>query len=907
MLRWLTLLLLLVHVTPQAAAKVPQGVISEGHIEGVQAFRLPNGLRVLLVPEPSAASLTVEVAYSVGSRHEGYGEAGMAHLLEHLMFKGTSRFPKPDEEIDKRGGEWNAETEVDHTRYYQTHLPGNENLRLALAIEADRMTQVRFRQSDLSREFQVVRNELELADSEPRDILVRRIHHAAFSVHSYGRDPIGTRSDIERVSIARLQAFYARHYRPDNAHLIVAGPIAVEPTLGLIVELFGKIRAAGPPAERTYTEEPPQDGERYVTVRRVGKLPLVGLYYHTVAAADPDQAALLALSDILTRPGSGRLYKALVETGLAVQVSSDSELRSEPGGLLILTELRSGGDPAKVTQVMTSLIEDLAHKGISAEELRRFQARALVNHERLLRSPSDLTHMLGMLATTSDYRLLFLLRDRIQRLTIEEVQQAAQRYLSRQNRTVGQFIPAEQPPPKHARPPVDVSLLFRQFHGGAQVQPGEPFAQTPSAIAQRVITRKLATGMQLIMVPKKTRGQHVELALHLSLGSAETLRGKEAAIGLLAPLLLRGSRQHDHQQLLDELDRHKAELLASSEGGLPGLISQQLDMAGSTVRDELPALLGLLHEVLTAPGLRPEQFERIRQQALAACEDQTHNPMTQALIKLVRYSSPWPSSDPRYLPTTNEQITRLLAVTLDDLRTLAAELLGGEHATLVIVGDFDPEAISQQVTKLFSGFVAKRPFVRLAHPFQTVQPSSLTVQLPDRDSSAVAVLLPFALKDSDPDYPALLLWQQIFGGNTTARLNQRLRERDGLSYEVRSSLRIPTLDDNAYLAALATSAPQNGRAALTAISEEIKLLLDKGPTVAELAQAQQGYDRQLDAMISDDDDLAMLLARLSAVGRDIRYLDELRAKVRNVTKDELLHAAQRHLRNAPLVSALTHE
>lgn len=907
MLRWLTLLLLLVHVTPQAAAKVPQGVISEGHVEGVQAFRLANGLRVLLVPEPSAASLTVEVAYSVGSRHEGYGEAGMAHLLEHLMFKGTARFPKPDEEIDKRGGEWNAETEVDHTRYYQTHLPGDENLRVALAIEADRMTQVRFRQSDLSREFQVVRNELELADSEPRDILLRRIHHAAFSVHSYGRDPIGTRSDIERVSIARLQAFYARHYRPDNAHLIVAGPIAIDQTLGLIVELFGKIRAVGPPPERTYTEEPPQDGERYVTVRRVGKLPLVGLYYHTAAAADPDQAALLALADILTRPGSGRLYKALVEAGLAVQVSSESEQRSEPGGLLVLTELRSGGDPAKVTQVMTSLIEELAQKGITTEELRRFQARALVNHERLLRSPGDLAHTLGIFATLSDYRLVFLLRDRIQKLTVEEVKQAAQRYLSRQNRTVGQFIPADQPPPKHARPPVDASSLFQHFHGGPQVQPGEPFAQTPRAIAQRVITRKLATGMQLIMVPKKTRGQHVELALHLSLGSAETLRGKEAAIGLLAPLLLRGSKQLDHQHFLDELDRHKAELLASSDGGLPGLVSQQLDMAGSTVRDELPALLGLLHEVLTSPRLAPEEFERIRQQALASCEDQTHNPMAQALIKLVRYSSPWPSSDPRYLPTTSEQITRLLAVTLDDLRTLAAELLGGEHATLVVVGDFDPEAVSQQVSKLFSSFVAKRPFVRLARPFQAVSPSSLTVQLPDRDSSAVATLLPFALKDSSPDYPALLLWQQIFGGNTTARLNQRLRERDGLSYEVRSSLRIPTLDDNAYLAALATSAPQNGNAALRAMTEEIKLLLDKGPTEAELVQAKQGYDRQLDAMITDDDDLAMLLARLSAVGRDIRYLDELRAKVRSVTLPELLLAAQRHLRSAPLVSALTHE
>jgi zinc protease len=209
--------------------------------------------------------------------------------------------------------EWNAETEVDQTRYYQTHLPSEENLRVALSIEADRMTQVRFRQADLSREFQVVRNELELADSDPRDILMRRVHHAAFSVHSYGRDPIGTRSDIERVSLARLQAFYARYYRPDNAHLVISVDRSRRKArcAWWSESCLARFARSSPPPERTYTEEPAQDGERYVTVRRVGKLPLVELYYHTAAAADPDQAALAALADILVRPGSGRLYKAL--------------------------------------------------------------------------------------------------------------------------------------------------------------------------------------------------------------------------------------------------------------------------------------------------------------------------------------------------------------------------------------------------------------------------------------------------------------------------------------------------------------------------------------------------------------------------------------------------------------------
>ena len=225
----------------------------------------------------------------------------------------------------------------------------------------------------------------------------------------------------------------------------------------------------------------------------------------------------------------------------------------------------------------------------------------------------------------------------------------------------------------------------------------------------------------------------------------------------------------------------------------------------------------------------------------------------------------------------------------------------------VLIGDFEPEAVFQQVSKLFAGFVAKRPFARLPRPHQRVASVDLAVQLPDRDSAVVAMLLPFACKDTDPDYPALLLWQQIFGASTTSRLNQRLRERDGLSYEVRSSLRIPTLDDNANVAALATCAPPNGKSALAAVQEELRLLLDKGPSAVELAQAQIAYDRQLEAMMADDDDLALLLLQLAKVGRDIRYIEQLRAQVRQVTLAQVLAAAQRHLAAASVVRAITHE
>lgn len=892
--------------TPKASFPV-KGVAAEGEVEGVFAYRLKNGLRVLLVPEPSASSVTVEVAYSVGSRHEGYGEAGMAHLLEHLLFKGTARFPKPDAEIDRRGGSWNAETEVDQTRYYQTHLPSLDNLRLALSIEADRMTQVRIRQADLDREFQVVRNELELADSEPRDLLARRLHHAAYVIHGYGKDPIGTRSDIERARVERLQAFYARHYRPDNAHLVIGGPIERAKTLALVAELFAPIRPQGPPPEKTHTEEPAQDGERFVTVRRVGKLPLLAMYFHTASVADPDQAALSALSYVLARPGSGRLYKALVETGLAVSVSAENELRAEPGGFLLFIELRSTTDPQRVQQIVAATLSELVQHGITDTELRRFFHHVQAEHHRLSCNPIELVHALSIFATLGDFRLLFYLRNQALSVTAEQVQTVAQRYFVAQNRTTALFLPEKVPPPKTLRATAEVQAALKTFQPGGPLQTGEPFVQAPKNLAQRLVERTLDNGLRLILVPKATRGQQVEWVLSVPFGNEPSIKGKEAVVSLLAPLLGRGTQSLDYDRFLDELDVRKGTFAATTRASIPGQLGQHLDLSGRTVRSELPALLSLVSDVVKQPGLRPAEFERVRQQAVAQTEELIHNPMAQALLHLFRHATAFPPNDPRYLPTTDEQLARLAQAKFSDVRFVAQDLLGGQQGRLVLVGDFDPNEVLTAATKQFGSFVAKQPFARLPRPYKPVSPADVRVPLPDKDSAAAAILLPFPLADDHPDFPALVLWHQVFGAQSVSRLNQRLREKEGLSYEVQSFLQIPTKDNGAFLAALATCAAKNGPKTLAAMREELRRLLEQGPTQEELAQAITGYDKQLDAMLAEDDDLAEVLSRLAFVGRDIRYIDDLRARIHRVTLSQVTEAGKRHLANAPLLSALTHE
>src|SRR4051794_6183654 len=259
-----------------AAQALPKKIIS---IEGVSEYRLPNGLRVLLLPDPAVETVTVHIVYLVGSRHEGYGEKGMAHLLEHLLFKGSAKYPDIKGELTRRGARWNGTTSNDRTTYFETLSATPENLEWAIAMEADRMVNSRVSKADLDSEMTVVRNEFELGENNAGSVLFQRMQQLAFPWHNYGNPIIGQRADIEKVPIDKLQAFYRLWYQPDNAVLLVAGRFEEPRALELVVRHFGAIAKPARTLPSFYTEEPTQDGERSVTLERAGDNQLVQALY----------------------------------------------------------------------------------------------------------------------------------------------------------------------------------------------------------------------------------------------------------------------------------------------------------------------------------------------------------------------------------------------------------------------------------------------------------------------------------------------------------------------------------------------------------------------------------------------------------------------------------------------------
>src|SRR5580698_2609320 len=274
------------------AQTLPPGVQKKASEGGITEYDFPNGLRVLLYPNPANPKITVNVTYLVGSRFEGYGETGMAHLLEHMDFIETTNGRQIKNEIVARGASWNGTTSDDRTNYFETVPATDENLKWALGLEADRMVKVKFTKQILDTEMTVVRNEFERGENSPQSILRERVEATAYLWHNYGKSTIGSKDDIEKVPVERLAAFYKKYYQPDNAVLILTGRLDETKTLQMVADSMGKIPRPTRKLEADYTVEPAQDGERFVKLSRVGEGQDLIIAFHGPSAGHPDSAAL---------------------------------------------------------------------------------------------------------------------------------------------------------------------------------------------------------------------------------------------------------------------------------------------------------------------------------------------------------------------------------------------------------------------------------------------------------------------------------------------------------------------------------------------------------------------------------------------------------------------------------------
>ena len=871
-----------------AAAQGPQFVRA---VEGIAEFKMENGMQVLLFPDASRPTVTVNVTYFVGSRHEGYGEAGMAHLLEHMVFKGTPNHPTIPADLTQRGAQFNGTTWLDRTNYYETLTASDDNLDFALKMEADRMVNSFIKGEDLASEMTVVRNEFERGENSPQRVLMQRMMSGAFEWHNYGKSTIGNRADIERVPVENLKRFYQRFYQPDNAMLIIAGKFDPRKALELTQKYFGSIPKPDRVLDNTYTEEPAQDGERLVTVRRVGEVPMAGVLYHVPAGGHPDFAALEVLTGVMAGEPSGRLYESLVKRRIAASMFGTTFALHDPGVIMFLAEAAQGVDGPTLLQAIIDSVEGAAEKPFTAEEVERARQELLRQRELRFNSSSSVAIELSDWAAQGDWRLYFVFRDRLEAVTPEDVLRVASDFLKPSNRTAGLFEPTETPERTAIPATPDLQAMIGDYKGREEVAQGEEFDASPEAIENRLKRGKLSSGIKVTLLEKKTRGSSVDLRLTLRYGSPGTMKNNATAAEYLPSLLMRGTENMSRQQINDELDNYRAQMRVSGDAG-------NLTISLQTKRENLVPVLGILEEVLRKPSFPAEELEFIREEQIAAAGQQMTEPTAIASRIVQRKISRYAPEDPRYVPTMEEDLQRTREVTIDQIKSLYKELIGAGVGELTIIGDFDPQQVQPVVDRITAGWKSEVPFERLVRESVENETGDFEqVNTPDKANAAYFAGMTLAMRDDDADYPALAIGNFILGGGgLSSRLADRVRQKEGLSYTVQSSLQTSAVDQRSVFYIFAISNPENANKVHVAVQDELSKLITNGITEKELEDAKKGFLQQQEVRRTSDRGLASLLESYAFIGRDMKFMSDFEEKVKSLTVDQVNAALKKHIK-----------
>jgi len=868
-------------VTIASAQTLPTGVERRATMAGITEYAYPNGLRVLLLPDAGSATMTVNMVYMVGSRHEGYGETGMAHLLEHMNFILTTDGRNIKQELTGRGATWNGTTSYDRTNYYETFKASEDNLKWALGLEADRMLKMRIEKTLLDTEMTVVRNEFERGENSVNNVLAERVLSTAFLWHNYGKSTIGSRQDIEKVPIDRLAAFYRKYYQPDNAVLVVAGPIDPAKTLTMIQQSLGVIPRPTRKLDETYTVEPIQDGERYVELRRVGKGKNLMIAYHSPAMAHPDAGIIEVMEGVLTGPGgSGRLYKALVETKKALSVNMSIMELHDPGLVTVSVSLNDEQSVDEAKKIVFDTIANLVKEPPTREEVDRARNSIVQRMDREFTSSQDLAMSMTDMVASGDWRLLFMNYEEIKRSTVEDVVQVAKTYFKDSNRTVGVFIPEAAPDRVSVPDAPSMDQLLRNYPTSINVTDGEVLDPTPASIEKRITRLKLPSGYKVVMLPKGTRGNTVTAEINLRFGNESLLSGKAAAAQMAGALLMRGTSTMSRQQIQDAMQKINARIGIS--GGLSGA-SASID---TTAENLIPAIR-LAVQILRDPAFPESDFEQIRTQQLAAIERGRTEPGSLVTEAIQANLSPFPRSDVRHSRTMDEQVEDLKKVTLEDVKAFYKQFYGASNGELVVVGKFTPDEVRRAAEETLGSWASPSPYARIASKALPVTPINRKIETPDKENAQFNAGLRISMSDTDPDYPAMVVANYMFGGSISSRLADRIRNREGLSYSVSSSFSAPAVGDAALFSAAAISNPKNTPAVEASFRDELTKTLASGFTAAELADAKKSIRDQRIVSRSSDGGLQGLIMTREQLDRTLAWDERIDAAIDALTLDQV--------------------
>lgn len=886
-------------VSSQNTTAQPQLVTA---VEGIREYALKNGLRVLLIPDESQSNIVVNIVYKVGSRHEGYGESGMAHLLEHMLFKQAKKFPDIKKALADKGAFANGTTWYDRTNYYEILPASDENLRWSIDLEADRMINCKILPEELAKEFSVVRNEFEMGENYPSSVLQERVLSSMFLWHNYGKSTIGSKEDIERVKAENLKVFYKKYYQPDNAVLIVAGKFDEKKALQYIQQSFAPIPKPARVLQPTYTVEPPQDGERQVSLRRSGDIQYMGMGYHTPSLADKDYAANDALVEVLTNDPSGVFYKKLVDTKLASKVSGYTYVLHDPGMTYFELEVPKDKNIDSAKHELLAAADALAGMNFTAEDLERARNNRLKSIEDAMAKTIDFSVMLTEFIGAGDWRLWFLHRDRMEKLTLEDLRAVARKYYKPSNRTYGVFIPDAAPDRTVVSETPDLAKLLNGYKGKEVAAQKENFEVSIPNIKKNTVYGTLPNGGQYALLQKPTKGDKINASIALRFGDENSLMNKKYAPFLIGTMLKTGTTTKSKKEISDELDRIKTDISFSSAG-------DRLIISMNTDKKNLKAALALLEDMLRNPRFDEKEFEKVKLDTRADIEANMSDPQSVAGEKLNKLTTDYPKGHPNYAYSSAEALEDLAATSLDDIKSFYKDFYGANYSISTFVGELDPPVVTGFLNKAFGSWDSKMKYATIAPRYFEVKGTTETINTPDKTNAIVLGNINLKMSETDKDYAATFMANELLGGGAflSSRIPNRLRENEGMSYGAGSFIESNYRFDLTKWGLYAIFNPQYKGRLDSAMRQEIDKAISGGFTKDELDKSRKAWLEMNKTSLGMNDFLARQLRWYIRDNRDLSDFTEFENKVKSLSLDAVNAALRKYFDKSKLVMVYSGE
>jgi zinc protease len=869
---------------------------------GVTEYRLKsNGLSILLKEDHGAPAVNFMVLYNVGSRHEGAGYTGSAHFFEHLMFKGTRAFDPLEgngvmEVFNRVGGELNANTSMDRTRYFEC-VP-SAHLELCVRIEADRMRNLKNRVADRNSEMTVVRNEFERNENNPGSALYKEVVATAFKDHPYHHPVIGARSDVEGVPLSRMVSeLYDKYYWPNNATVIIVGDFDSEQALGWIKKYFGRISKSPKPIPQIYTVEPQQEGERRVELRRAGPSPIILMAHHTPAASHPDIYALAAMGHILggSSNPSSRLYKALFEKGLVSSVGGGVMELKDPGLFTLSASLTKGAKLADVEALLIAELERLASEPVATEELERVKEANRKGTIITMDDPMDYTNLLSNGVGVDTWKWSVDYDDNYDRVTVEDIQRVARTYFSRDNRTVGHFIPT----PANKKPEKGEDSKPRE--GGNRKQKRVKINTTIARtnFADRTIRHTLPNGLKVVIVQRPGTGG-VAINTAVPAGSFQAPAGKELVPSIMATLLTAGSRRFSKEQVGAAMQKMGTRL---------GFSAQRFATKSGNViaATDFAAFVEILADTLINPTLAGDELKKRLPMFQANVANQLMDNGARANNAFSR--AIYPEGHPYRASDLDSVPADLEAVTAEDLQAFHKATVTPQGSVISVVGDIEPDAALEVIKAHFGTWTgeAPKPIVvpEVSSPLATPDtPREIRIALPDKANVDIVIGHATNLNRNAADFYAAKLASNALGQHTIAdRLGKIVRSKHGLTYGINCRF-----GDSSYGSASFTI---NVSVAASNIDKALKLIHE---VVAEYVRDGIGTEELEDKISSacgthvvglrSSSAISGSLCEVEFMGWGVKLLDDIVDGYQSVTKEQVNDAIRRYFDLSQSVTVL---